>query len=109
MNNMIFVSITCSDKEEAEKIGRMLLKKRLVACVNILNGIHSLYFWPPEKNRIEEASETILLCHTLSSKYKEIEKETLAIHSYKNPTIYALPIIHMSQKYADWLTGEVTT
>lgn len=104
---MIFVSITCSDKEEAEKIGRLLHKKRLVACVNIVDGVHSMYFWPPGKNRIEEASETILLCHTLSSTYKEIEKETLAIHSYKNPTIYAFPTSYVSKKYHDWLVGEL--
>lgn len=104
---MILVSITCSDKEEAEKIGRMLLKKRLVACVNIVDGVHSMYFWPPGKERIEEASETILLCHTLSSTYEGIEKETLAIHSYKNPTIYSVPIKEVSKRYADWLNKEL--
>ncbi len=63
---MILVYITCEDRDEAEKIGNALLKKRLVACVNIIDCAHSMYFWPPQKNRIEEASEAILLCKLLS-------------------------------------------
>ena len=103
---MILVSITCEDKLEAEKTGTHLLKKRLVACVNIIDPVHSHYFWPPGKNRLEEAKETILLCHTIESKYEAIEKEVLKIHSYKNPAIYAIPISHVSKKYHDWRIKE---
>lgn len=104
---MILVYITCESKEQAEDIGRHLLKKRLVGCVNIIPTMHSLYFWPPRKNRIEEGKETILLCKTIEKHYKKIEKEVLKIHSYDNPAIFALPITHMSQKYADWLKSEL--
>ncbi|MEK7141323.1 MAG: divalent-cation tolerance protein CutA [Patescibacteria group bacterium] len=106
-SNMILVYITCESLEQAEDIGRHLLKKRLVGCVNIIQGMHSLYLWPPGKNRIEEADEVILLCKTTEKHYKEIEKEVLKIHSYENPAIFALPIAHMSHKYASWLTGEL--
>ena len=104
---MILVYITCESKEQAEDIGRHLLKKRLVGCINIIPVMHSLYLWPPGKNRIEEADEVILLCKTIEKHYKEIEKEVLKVHSYENPVIFALPIAHMSQKYADWLMGEL--
>ena len=104
---MITVYITCEDLEDADKIARHLLKKRLVACVNIIDPIHSLYFWPPKKGRIEESQEAVLLCHTLESKYKAIEKEVLKIHSYTNPTLFASPISYVSKKYHDWLVGEL--
>lgn len=107
MNNFILVYITCESREQAEDIGRHLLKKRLVGCVNIIPNMHSMYFWPPGKNRIEEADEVILLCKTTEKHYKEIEKEVLKIHSYDNPALFALPITHMSQKYSDWLTEEL--
>ena len=106
---MILVYITCESKEQAEDIGRALLKKHLVGCINIVPGMHSLYFWPPGKDYIEETDEVILLCKTVEKYYKEIEKEVLKIHSYDNPAIFALPITHMSKKYADWLTKEITT
>ena len=104
---MILVYITCESLGQAEDIGRHLLKQRLAGCVNIIPGMHSLYFWPPGKNYIEETDEVILLCKTVEKYYKEIEKEVLKIHSYSNPAIFALPIAHMSKKYADWLMGEL--
>ena len=104
---MILVYITCEDKIEAEKIGKHLLNKRLVACVNIIDSVHSMYFWPPRKNRIEEASEAILLCKTLESKWNALEKHVLKLHSYSNPMIYAIPISCVTKKYYDWLTSEL--
>lgn len=104
---MILIYITCQSREQAEDIGRQLLKKQIVGCVNIIPGMHSLYFWPPGKDYIEESDEVILLCKTIERYYKPIEKEVLKIHSYSNPAIFALPILHMSKKYADWLTGEL--
>ena len=104
---MILVYITCESREQAEDIGRHLLKKRLAGCINIIPGMHSLYFWPPGKDYIEETDEVILLCKTIEKHYEAIEKEVLKIHSYENPAIFALPITHMSKKYTDWLTSEL--
>ncbi|MBI5620693.1 divalent-cation tolerance protein CutA [Candidatus Gottesmanbacteria bacterium] len=104
---MILVFITCESTEQAEDIGRKLLKKRLAGCVNIIPGMRSLYFWPPGKKYIEEADEVILLCKTIERHYKAIEIEVLKLHSYSNPAIFALPITHMSKKYADWMTSEL--
>ncbi|KKU81110.1 MAG: CutA1 divalent ion tolerance protein [Candidatus Gottesmanbacteria bacterium GW2011_GWA1_47_8] len=105
--SVITACVTCKDLEEANKIAQHLLKKRLVACVNIIDPVHSHYLWPPKKGRIEEAQEAVLLCHTLESKYKDIEKEVLKIHSYTNPALYAIPVSHVSKKYHDWIVGEL--
>lgn len=67
MSNLITIYITCEDLEEAKKIGNHLLKKRLIACVNIIEQVHSQFFWPPKKNHIDETTESVLLCHTLDS------------------------------------------
>lgn len=107
MSPMILIYITCESLGQAEDIGRHLLKKRLVGCINIIPGMHALYLWPPGKDYIEETDEVILLCKTIEKHYKEIEKEVLKIHSYSNPAIFALPILHMSKKYTAWLMGEL--
>lgn len=105
---MILVYITCESKEQAEDIGRHLLKKRLVGCINIIPGMRSAYLWPPGKNYVEEADEVILLVKTTEKHYSAIEKEVLKLHTYKNPAIFALPITHISKTYAAWLMGEIT-
>lgn len=108
MTNALLVYITCETKEQAEDIGRELLKKRLVACVNIIDYINSQYLWPPKKGTIEEAKESILLAKTLESKWVKIEKMVLKLHSYENPDIMAIRLAHVSKKYYDWLAGELT-
>ncbi len=107
--NPILVFIDCQDKEEAENMSRALLKKRLVACVNILtNPVHSLYFWPPKSKYIEEAQEIILLAKTFDKKWEEIEKTVSKIHSYDTPGILAIPLSHVSKKYLAWMKNEIS-
>ena len=103
--NPILVFIECSDKEEAEDISRMLLKKRLVACVNILtNPVYSLYFW---REHIEDANEIIILAKTFDEKWDEIEKSVSAVHSYDTPGILAIPLSRVSKKYLAWMKKEI--
>lgn len=104
---MILVYITCESKEQAEDIGRHLLKMRLAGCINIIPGMRSMYLWPPGKKYIEEGDEVILLCKTIDKHYQAIEKEVLKLHTYTNPAIFALPITRMSKTYASWLTSEL--
>ena len=107
MDKFVLIYITCGSREQAEDIGRHLLKERLVGCINIIPGMRSAYLWPPGKNYVEEADEVVLLCKTIEKHYEAIEKEILKLHTYSNPAIFALPITHMSKKYADWLMGEL--
>ena len=104
----ILVFIDCRDKEEAEDIGRELLKKHLVSCVNIATApVHSLFLWPPKSKYIDEAQEIILLAKSFDEKWGEIEKTVLNIHSYDTPGILALPLTHVSKKYLAWMKKEL--
>ncbi len=105
---MVIVYITCASVTEAKKIGRVLLGKRLAACINILPRMESLSLWPPKTGKIESAKETVLLAKTLSTKYDDLEKEVLKIHSYKVPAIIALPTKKVYDKYYDWIVGELS-
>jgi len=60
-----FVYMTMSDLQEARKIGRALLEKRLVACVNMFNGMQSMYWWD---GAIEEDQEVVLIAKTIREK-----------------------------------------
>ena len=107
MSNMILVYTTCKDIREAKKIGRHLLKKRLCGCINILLEMESAYFWPQHSGEIETSRESVLLIKTLADRYEDVEREILKIHSYSNPSIFAIPTVGVSQKYLNWLEGEV--
>jgi periplasmic divalent cation tolerance protein len=107
--NPILVFIDCQDKVEAEDIGRVLLKKRLVACVNITTTpVYSMYFWPPKSKYIEDAQEIILLAKTFDEKWEEIKKTVSKIHSYDTPGILAIPLSHVSKKYLAWMKNSLS-
>lgn len=107
MTDILLIYVTCESVAQAKKIGRYLLEKRLCACVNIFPHTEPLSLWPPRSGKIEEGKETVLLIKTLESKYKEVETEVLKLHSYEVPCILAIPIAHVSEKYREWLKGEL--
>lgn len=108
MNHMILVCISCQNKTQAENIGKQLLKARLAACVQIVPGVDSLFFWPPKTHAISQSQETLLLVKTLESKWTKLEKLVNTLHTYDTPEILAIPTAFVSKKYFDWLTKELT-
>jgi len=100
---MIFIYITCKDKKEAEKIGLVLIKKRLAACCNIF-PIGSVYRW---KGKIVKAKEVVLIVKTLKGNFKIIEKEVRKLHSYTIPCVLEIPIKRGNKNYLNWLGKEV--
>ena len=60
-NNLRIVYITTPTKEEARTISKALLEADLAACVNLLDGMESIYKW---KGKIEEARETVMIVKT---------------------------------------------
>ncbi len=104
---MILVYIVCSNENEAKNIAEKLLKKRLCACVNILDKMKSMYFWPAKSGKIEKSTETILLVKTIKEKYFQINKEILKIHSYDIPCIFSIKIDEVDSKYYRWLKDQI--
>lgn len=92
--------MTAPDRAEALKIGRVLVEKKLVACINVWDGMQSLYWW---EGKIEEAQEAVLIAKTERSKFDSLQLVVKAIHSYKVPCIVALPIEGGNPDYLKWL------
>ena len=104
---MILVYTTCESAEEAKKIGKILLQKKLCACINIIPNMESASLWPPKSGKIEEANEVVLVVKTLESKYQEVEDEIKKNHSYDMPCIFSIPILKVSGEYSSWVNGEL--
>jgi periplasmic divalent cation tolerance protein len=96
----IVVLITTSNEEEARKIAELLVSCRKAACVNIVPGVSSLFWW---KDKLDSARESLLLVKTKASLFPEIVELVKRTHSYEVPEIIALPIITGSEDYLKWL------
>jgi len=99
----IQVMTTVPKREDAERISKELLKKRLAACIQFFE-VRSLYWW---EGNVEESSEYLLLIKTKSKVYGELEREILSLHPYETPEIIAVPIRGGFSGYLDWIDGEV--
>ena len=96
----IIVLITTGSEEEAHKIAELLVNEKKAACVNILPGVDSLFWW---KDKLDSARESLLLVKTRASLFPEIVELVKRTHSYEVPEIIALPIIAGSEDYLKWL------
>ena len=103
MAGKLVVLCNCGSVEEAERIARGVVSKRLAACVNIVPAIRSVYWW---QGTVEEATEHMLVIKTRAEVYEELQDEIRSLHSYSVPEIIALPIERGSQSYLDWIDSE---
>ncbi len=99
----IVVFVTTPSKEVAEKLARILVEKRLAACINIVDGLKSIYWW---KNKIEEDSEALMIIKTRLDLFNELVDEVKRNHPYTVPEVIALPIISGNKDYIEWLEEE---
>jgi len=98
-----FVYITAKDKAEALAIGRALAEERLAACVNVWDGMTSVYRW---EGAIEQASETVLIAKTKEPLVPALVERVKRLHSYACPCVVAWPIGMGSAPYLDWIEKE---
>jgi periplasmic divalent cation tolerance protein len=102
----ILVYIPCPDAEEAKKIGQELLRLKLAACVNILPGMQSLYWW---EEKITQDNEVLLLVKTRLSFFEELEKVVTGLHSYTTPCIVGIPFIVGNSSYWNWIESTLNS
>lgn len=96
----IIVLITVGSEEEAHKIAELLVNEKKAACINIVPGVDSLFWW---EGKLDSARESLLLVKTKASLFSEIISLVKEIHTYEVPEIIALPIIAGSEDYLKWL------
>jgi periplasmic divalent cation tolerance protein len=96
----IVVLITASSRQEAETIARALVESRLAACVNISDGVRSLFWW---QGAIECQEEVLMLVKSRSDLLPAIINVVKGLHTYTVPEVVALPILAGSSDYLAWV------
>lgn len=95
---------TIGSLDEGRRMARLLVERRLAACVNIIPSLTSIYRW---QGAVEEAAEVLLVMKTTSERLIVLEAAVRELHSYEVPEFLALEITSGSQPYLDWLTDSV--
>lgn len=106
MTDKIVVLSTCASGEEADRLSRMLVERRLAACVNVLPNMRSVYRW---NGGIESAVECLLVIKSSRGQFNSLRAALEAAHSYELPEALALPVIDASPAYLEWLDVSLRT
>ncbi len=86
--------------EKAEELMRLLVEERLCACVNLVRGVKSLYWW---RGKVEEGEEHLLLGKTDLARVGELTRRVKEVHPYTVPEIIAIPIVAGNPDYLSWI------
>jgi periplasmic divalent cation tolerance protein len=106
MERAVFVYTTYPSLVEAERAGRAIVERRLAACVNILPGMISHYWW---EGKVERGEEVVMIFKTRASLGEAVRAAVKETHSYTTPAIVVLPVEGGDPAYLGWIMAETTT
>jgi periplasmic divalent cation tolerance protein len=105
MERAVFVYTTFPSIVEAERAGQALVEGRLCACVNILPGMVSFYWW---QGKVDRGDEVVMIIKTRASLSEKVRAAVKERHSYTTPAILVLPIESVDPDYHAWIVSETT-
>ncbi len=99
MTDYIVVYVTAPE-DEAVNLAKILVEERLVACVNIVQGLRSIYWW---QGKVEDEPEVLCIMKTRGNLFESLRDRVRELHSYEVEEIIALPILAGNLPYLDWI------
>lgn len=96
----VSVYVVFGSDEEARRIGREMVERRLAACVNILGPCHSVYRW---QDTVEEATEVAAIFKTSWESSESLAAAIVERHSYDVPAVAIWPIAATTLAYQSWV------
>ncbi len=101
IHNMIIIKITCPDVDEARKISKHLLQKRIISSANYF-PIKSISSWTGE---IQEVDEYLVFLKTRKNNWEKVRDEVIKIHPYKVPCIIKIDA-EANEDYESWINKQ---
>lgn len=99
----VVVLTTLATTDEAVKLIRALLDKRLIACGTVMPGARSLYRW---ESKVADETEVVVMLKTRSACVNGLEVAFKELHPYKVPELLAMPVTGGLDRYLGWINSE---
>ena len=104
MSERVVALSTVGSAEDADRLARALVERRLAACVNVVPGVVSHYRWKGELQRDEER---LLVIKTRAERIEALREALRELHPYELPELVAFEITAGSEEYLTWLDAGV--
>lgn len=95
----LMVMVT-APKKSVKKLVSFVLEAKLCACVNMIKGVESVFWW---QGKIHRADEVVLLMKTKKQLFERLKKAVKANHPYEVPEIIAFNILKGNAEYLAWI------
>ncbi|MEQ9887741.1 divalent cation tolerance protein CutA [Pectobacterium zantedeschiae] len=100
----VVILCTAPDDACAQQLANSLLEMRLAACVTLLPGAHSLYYW---EGKLEQQSEVQMLIKSDTSHQQTLLTHLKQQHPYDTPELLVLPVSGGDSDYLTWLNASL--
>lgn len=97
------IYMTAGSAGEARRIGKALVEARLAACVNVIEGMISMYWW---EGTVREDAEVVMIAKTRAALVEPLSAKVRDLHSYDCPCVVAVPITGGNPAFLDWIAKE---
>jgi periplasmic divalent cation tolerance protein len=104
MSGIAVVLSTAGSEEEASRIAEGLVERGLAACVNVIPGVASTYWW---EGAVRKDTEWMLIVKTRADRFEDVRAAIRELHSYEVPEIVMLDVAKGDSKYVAWVKQSV--
>ncbi|HUQ52818.1 MAG TPA: divalent-cation tolerance protein CutA [Gammaproteobacteria bacterium] len=98
------VLTTCGNDDDAQALARVLVERRLAACVNAISKVASTYRW---KGEVQQDQETLLIIKTTAPRLAALERAIREHSKYEVPELLALNVEAGGADYLAWVRESV--
>lgn len=98
------VVVVTAPPGEAEALAEALVAERVAACVNLLPGVRSWFWW---EGAVDRAEEALLVIKTTRPCLDRLIAAVRERHSYQVFEAVALPITAGFAPYLEWIAASV--
>ena len=103
-SSLHIVLVTAPDADAGRKLAGAILEARAAACVNIVPGLESHYWW---QGKLEQSAEVLIIFKTTVKMQIALRDCVLANHPYETAEFITQPIDFGSDAYLAWIRQNV--
>lgn len=95
----VVVQVTTGSREEAERIARALVERRLAGSAQVC-PLRTWYRW---QGQVHEANEHQVSLFTRSDRFTAVAAAVRELHAYELPQIVAVPLVQGTPEFLRWI------